>query len=68
MINFFLVILAGLFTYLKLTGATAVATWSWFWVLSPIIILYAIVISFVILTTLIVLIAGGKPTVKFGKK
>jgi len=37
-----LMLLTFSFVLLKATGYTAVATWSWFWVLSPILIPFGI--------------------------
>lgn len=68
MINLFLVALASLFVYFKVTATTVVATWSWFWVLSPIILPYAIVLFFLLLSIILIAISGGKVNISTNRK
>jgi hypothetical protein len=46
-------LLALLFIYFKLTGNTVIATWSWWWVLSP---LWVPIIAFIVILALVLLI------------
>lgn len=54
----FLSILALIFIGLKLAGIGVVATWSWWWVLSPLWIPLAIVLSLLLLMGFIALIVA----------
>lgn len=54
----FMGLLAIVFITLKLLEVTAVATWSWWWVLAPLWLPAAIVMSFVILVVIFAAIAN----------
>lgn len=52
-------LLTILFIALKLTGVSQVATWSWFWVLSPLWIPALVTIGIIIVILFIALLAGA---------
>lgn len=66
MINFILAALTGVFIYMKLTVTGVAANWNWFWVLSPVLIPYAIVVC-VMLLILLIGLKNVKVTRNFGK-
>lgn len=51
--------LALVFIVMKLMGWGAVATWSWWWVLSPLWLPIVIVLGFMAIVFLFVLLAAG---------
>ena len=50
---------AIVFVILKLTGTTAVATWSWWWVLAPLWIPVALVFGILIIALIIIVIGAA---------
>jgi hypothetical protein len=51
-------LLALLFIYFKLTGNTVIATWSWWWVLSPLWLPITIVLVIIALVLLVMALLG----------
>lgn len=51
--------IAIVFVILKLTGTTAVATWSWWWVLAPLWIPVALVFGILIIALIIIVIGAA---------
>lgn len=52
-----LMLLTFFFVVCKATGYTAIATWSWFWVLSPVLIPILIIFAILIVMGLVVVLA-----------
>lgn len=50
--------IAIVFVILKLTGTTAVATWSWWWVLAPLWIPVALIFGILIIALIIIVIGA----------
>ena len=52
-------LLAGVFITLKLLGVSAVATWSWWWVLAPLWMPVVLAVGVLIIVTIILLIVAA---------
>lgn len=53
------ILLAVVFITLKLLGVSAVATWSWWWVLAPLWIPVVLAVGVLIIVTIILLIVAA---------
>jgi fatty acid desaturase len=55
MLTAIIAMLQAAFIFCKLAGLTAIAAWSWFWVMSPLLGL----VTFWFIMLLVIIIAGG---------
>lgn len=62
-----LTLIGVMFIYLKLTGQTAIATWSWVWVLAPFWLPAAIILTLLVVFLILAAIIVGLDKKSLGR-